>query len=82
MSTSRTRSCASRWSSALDLVVHIARGADGARRVVAVDEVGEVGRDARLGVRPLATAAGVVALPLRPPRSPEAGPPCAEWLET
>ena len=53
--------------SALDLVVQVARGADGARQVVQVAEVAGPDR-----VRPLADGERVEGLPRRPPRSTEA----------
>ncbi len=55
--------------SALDLVVQVARGADGARQVVEVAEVQGPGQ-----VRRLAGPDGVEHGPLRPPRSPSAPP--------
>jgi pilus assembly protein CpaF len=66
--------------SALDLVVHIRRGADGRRWVTAVDEVGGLAADGRIEMTPIATAAGVVALPRRSARSAAAGPPDAGWI--
>lgn len=72
-------------AAAIDLVVHIARHADGSRRVVAVAEVVAPGstptgpRSAEVPVRPLADEAGVIRLPHRPPREPAAGPPSADW---
>jgi pilus assembly protein CpaF len=68
---------------AVDLVVQIARGADGARRVVAVGEVevtGAVGDV--LSVRPLTDADGrLVALPRRCRRSASARPCDPAWIE-
>jgi pilus assembly protein CpaF len=66
--------------SAVDLVVHVARGADGVRRVTAVAEVADVRPGGGLATRPLATSSGVVDLPQRPIRSSAAGPPRAAWL--
>ncbi len=60
-------------TSAIDLVVHIKRGGDGQRRVVAVDEVGPLDGDGRIDMRSLATAAGLRALPQCPARSAGAG---------
>jgi pilus assembly protein CpaF len=59
-------------AAALDLVVQVARAHDGRRVVVEVAEVEPPGGDGTaLGVRTrrLASAAGVVALPVRPPRA-------------
>jgi pilus assembly protein CpaF len=52
---------------ALDLVVHVARLADGRRRVVEVAEIGDLSQPGD-GVRRLADAAGVVGEASRPPR--------------
>ena len=64
---------------AVDLVVQVARRADGSRRVVEVAEVvpGSAGAPR---LRSLASTEGVVTLPARGPRAPEAGPPRPEWL--
>ncbi len=67
-------------ASAIDLVVHIARRADGVRRVEAVAEVSGLDERGRLRVRPLADHAGVLELPERPPRSPAAGQPQPGWV--
>ncbi len=79
-------------AAAIDLVVHIARDADGRRRVVEVAEVlppgappdrASIGPGAaaagRTATRGLADAHGVLALPRRAPRAPDAGPPDASW---
>jgi pilus assembly protein CpaF len=79
--------------SALDLVVQVARGADGERRVVAVAEVcapdaadvttGVVPEaDDEVEVRVLATGERVLALPVRPSRSARAPRPDASWLSS
>ena len=70
-------------ASAVDLVVHVARGADGRRAIAAVDEVVALGE--RTGGRPLAVRrlAGpdrVEALPARPVRCSDASPPDVGWL--
>jgi pilus assembly protein CpaF len=69
-------------TSAVDLVVHIKRDVEGTRRVVAVDEVGDVDTHGRIEMRSLATATGVRALPQRPVRSPAAGLPSPDWFAT
>ena len=61
--------------SSLDLVVQLARRSDGSRQVVAVAEV-----SGPCQVRALAGPHGVERLPSRPPRSPSAPPPAANWL--
>jgi len=69
--------------SAVDLVVQIARRADGSRRVVAVAEVdaGE-GSDEPLGVRMLTDTAGrLVGRPSRPARHSGVGPCEESWIE-
>jgi hypothetical protein len=77
--------------SALDLIVQVARGADGERRVVAVAEVAvaEAGQvetgmaieaDAPVDVRLLVGADGVLALPTRPARSARAPQPDPSWV--
>ena len=71
-------------ASSLDLVVQVARGPGGARRVVAVAEVVDVPHgdaDAAHRVRPLADAAALRSLPLRPARAPKAGPPQPGWVQ-
>jgi pilus assembly protein CpaF len=58
-------------ASSVDLVVHVARRAGGARRVVAVAEVVPLGDEAGtrpLAVRTLASERGMVDAPTRPPR--------------
>ena len=65
----------SQVSSALDLVVQVARRPDGSRRVVAVAEVGAEG-DAEM----VATAEGVVALPRRCARRPGVPAPDPAWV--
>ena len=60
--------------SALDLVVQVARLADGRRRVVALAEVAEADRDPRTVA--LADHTGLHRLPERPPRRP--GAPAAD----
>jgi pilus assembly protein CpaF len=62
-------------ASAIDLVVQIARGADGARRVVGVAEVGGGER-----VRELAGPRGLTSLPIRTVREPGAGRPDPSWV--
>jgi len=71
-------------AAAVDVVVHVARRPDGARRVVAVDEVVALGDHA--GVRPLTVRRlgdehAMVALPSRPPRRAGA-PPDSSWVST
>jgi pilus assembly protein CpaF len=56
-------------ASAVDLVVQIARRADGSRRVVAVAEVAP-DPDATVRTTPLAAGPEVLASPSRPPRAP------------
>jgi pilus assembly protein CpaF len=70
-------------ASAVDLVVHVARGGDGGRAVAAVDEVVALGE--RTGSRPLAVRRlagpdGLEALPVRPVRCGVAPPPDPGWL--
>ncbi len=67
--------------SAIDLVVHVARGPAGQRRIVAIDEVGPLREGGRLTTRRLATEAGVEALPARAPRAGDVEPPRNEWIE-
>jgi hypothetical protein len=69
-------------AAAVDLVVQVARVADGRRAVVAVDEVvalGDAPGDHPLAVRHLASAAGLHALPRRPARRP-VDPPDPTWV--
>ncbi|MBW3627639.1 MAG: CpaF family protein, partial [Actinobacteria bacterium] len=74
---------------AVDLVVQVARRADGGRRVVEVAEVLPPGAAAgsgasgevAAGVRPLGGPGGLYALPLRPPRAPGATAPDPEWVD-
>jgi pilus assembly protein CpaF len=71
---------------ALDLVVQVARRPDGSRRVVAVAEVVEHGsRPSTDGrepprTRPIAGADRVIALPVRPVRSPASPGPDPDWI--
>ncbi len=65
-------------AAAVDLVVQVAREPSGARRIVAVGEVGLPGAAERL--RLLADADGLRALPARPPRAPGAPEPDRGWL--
>jgi pilus assembly protein CpaF len=77
---------------AIDLVVQVARRADGQRRVVAVaevtapsaDDMPQAGGRRRLDRAPacriLADELRVRALPARPPRAPHAPPPDPAWL--
>jgi pilus assembly protein CpaF len=58
-------------AASLDLVVHVARGRGGARRIVAVAEVvplGDAPGDRPLAVRMLTAGDAVVAEPMRPSR--------------
>jgi pilus assembly protein CpaF len=64
-------------AAALDLVVHVARVADGNRRVVAVGEVTDPPSAGR--VRALADRGGLHHLPDRPPRAPGTSPPDPGW---
>jgi pilus assembly protein CpaF len=69
-------------ATALDLVAHVARRPDGARRVVAVDEVdAELDGAGRVRTRPIVRDGRVIGLPARAPRSAFGGPPDAGWLE-
>jgi pilus assembly protein CpaF len=63
---------------ALDLVVHIGRRADGARRITALGEVRDEPATDR--VRLLADATRLRALPSRPSRRPGVPPPDEAWL--
>ena len=69
---------------AVDLVVQVARTADGRRQVVEVAEVGAVDDDhAGHGwsrVRSLGDRRGLTLLPRRAPRRPGADPPDPRWL--
>jgi pilus assembly protein CpaF len=67
--------------SAVDLVVHVARGPSGGRRIEAIDEVCAPSDGAELATRRLATTAGVEALPMRPRRTADADPVCDDWIE-
>ena len=67
--------------SAVDLVVHIARDADGLRRVTAVAEVAGVDRRGAAADAPARhVGGGWSSLPQRPPRSAAAGPARTAWL--
>ena len=63
--------------SALDFVVHLARGPAGARRVVGVAEVCRGPERLRL----LADASGIRSLPQEPPRGFDASPADPAWLD-
>ena len=78
-------------SSSLDLVVQVARRPGGARRIVEIAEVAEIGPRGRHGpavqgtadaprVIRLADGAGLRRLPTRPARAPDAPAPSSEWL--
>ena len=68
-------------ASAIDMVVHLVRTADGARRVIAVAEVDpDLEPASPWRVRTLARDGKVVALPRRTVRSPAARPP-GEWID-
>jgi pilus assembly protein CpaF len=67
--------------SAIDLVVHLARHADGARRVLAVGEVVPGSDAAAPTVRLLADGERITCLPARPPRSPGTPAPTPGWIE-
>jgi hypothetical protein len=71
---------------ALDLIVQVSRRPDGSRRIVAVAEVVEQagwptvdGREPPR-TRTVVGVEGVVALPLRPPRSAGCPPPDPDWI--
>ena len=66
-------------SSALDLVVQVARTGGGARAVVSVAEVVDPVRPDGPRVRVLAGPDGLHDLPLRPPRAPGSPPPDPRW---
>ena len=65
-------------TSALDLVVQVARLADGRRRIVALGEVVDPPEPLRR-IRPLADPTGLVALPKRPARAAAAPPADPGW---
>jgi len=66
---------------ALDLVVQVSRRPGGVRAVVAVAEVrGPGDTSSHERTRALAGPSGVVALPKRPLRHPEAPPPDLRWV--
>ncbi len=65
-------------TAAVDLVVQVARLADGSRRVVAVGEVVDPPHPGRR-IRALAGPTGVTALPERPPRAPGVSAPDPGW---
>ena len=69
-------------SSAVDLVVHVARATDGARQVTAIDEVRPEGFDflAQARTRPLLKTGRLAALPLRPVRGAEAVDSLEPWV--
>ncbi|CAN5827250.1 hypothetical protein BH23ACT2_BH23ACT2_22160 [soil metagenome] len=73
-------------AAAIDLLVHIARGADGLRWVVEVAEVNPPGLDgasapgARRRARPVADGHGLHTLPVRCGRDPGVGRPSSQWL--
>ncbi|HMG42987.1 MAG TPA: CpaF family protein [Acidimicrobiales bacterium] len=60
-------------SSALDLVVHVARRPDGSRHVVSIDEV-TPDPESPVRTRPLSLSDHVIATPSRPPRHVEPTP--------
>ncbi len=67
--------------SSLDLVIQVARYPGGARRVVAVGEVGEATDDnGRITVRPLVAHGELVELPLRGCRGGQSGDPDQLWM--
>jgi pilus assembly protein CpaF len=70
-------------AAAVDLVVHIARGRDGRRKVVEVAEVCPPGARSGSGDRRatwlVADSSGVRRLPQRPPRDRSAGSPDPAW---
>jgi pilus assembly protein CpaF len=69
-------------AAAIDLVVHVGRQADGARRVLGVAEVDEApAPDGTLGARSLVGPPGLTALPTRAVRRPDSPPPSPSWLE-
>ncbi|MGQ0617315.1 MAG: CpaF family protein [Acidimicrobiia bacterium] len=67
-------------TAALDLVVHVARQADGARAVVGVAEVVDGPAPDGVRVRSLADRHGLHRLPGRPARRPGTSPPDPAWL--
>ena len=66
-------------TSAIDLLVQVARTGDGARGVVAVAEVVDPTPAAGARVHLLAGPAGLHDLPTRPPRRPDVDPPDPRW---
>ena len=62
-------------SSAVDLVVQVARRPGGSREVAEVAELGPPGEVCRLG-----GGSGLERLPSRPARSPSVPPPSQGWL--
>jgi pilus assembly protein CpaF len=68
-------------AAAVDLVVHVARGPSGKRRIEAIDEVCPLTDSARLTTRRLATATGVEALPTRARRATDGDPARDDWIE-
>ena len=66
-------------SSSLDLILQVARTADGARSIVAVAEVVDPPVEGGPRVRPLAGADGLHDLPSRTPRRPGVPPPDRGW---
>ncbi len=71
----------SQLTSALDVVVQVARRPEGSRRVVAVAQVLDGGADGPGRTSLLATEDRVVALPSCPPRAAGAAAPHRAWLE-
>ena len=68
-------------ASALDLVVQVARAADGSRSIVEVAEVGRPDDRGALAVRSLTSERCLIHLPARPVRRAGAGDPDPGWLE-
>jgi pilus assembly protein CpaF len=66
-------------TSALDLVVQVARLAGGRRGIVAVGEVLDPPPASGARIRPLAGPSGLHALPARPPRAAGVGGPDPAW---
>jgi pilus assembly protein CpaF len=66
-------------TSALDLVVQVARLADGRRGIVAVGEVVDPPPTSGPRIQPLAGPSGLHALPARPPRAAGVGGPDPAW---
>ena len=71
----------SQLSSAVDVVVQVARRPEGSRRVVAVAQVLDDGADGPGRTSLLATEDRVVALPSCPPRAAGSAAPQRAWLE-